>query len=258
MDRSDRNVVVVLEFDEGHAFTDLELRQMHRVVDVELRKINLDELRKILRQAFDFDLDLLMLDHAAAGLDAGGHVAALEVQRHMHAQQHVGEHALQVHVHDLVAHGMAMQVLEHGLFGLAGNVDGQNVGIERLDLEMLHQFVVADLDRLRLLFATINDGGHLALMAQAAARTLPVHRADFGGDSKSLFHALLRGLQRNAASATRRSGSRIIQADGRRGQNAGFNTAVSGRGFRRRFPRSRAPPHDARPRDGGRQRPAAA
>src|SRR3546814_4095939 len=50
-----------------------------------------------------FDLVEVMLDDAVAGLDARCHVATLEVQRHVHVQQLVGEHALEVGVDRVAA-----------------------------------------------------------------------------------------------------------------------------------------------------------
>jgi len=106
---------------------------------------------------------------------------------------------------------MAMQILQHGLLGGATDLDGEDVRVKRLDLEVLAQLVVVHRDRLRLTFATIDDGGHFALMTQAAARTFASRRADFCLDDKCFSHwefsrILLGQWKRHTRDQVRRAG----------------------------------------------------
>ena len=79
---------------------------------------------------------------------------------------------LQVHVlHEGLAR-VALQVAQHGARLAATDLDGQDVGIERLVLQVADHLVVIQRQRLGVLVAAIHDGGNLAGMTQAAARTL--------------------------------------------------------------------------------------
>ena len=103
----------MLELGEAHPVRQLQLRQVHRLVDIEAEQVDLDVLRQIPRQTLHFDGVDMVLDDAATGLDARADLATMEVQRHAHAQELVGQHAQQIHVQDEFAHRMTLQVLEH-------------------------------------------------------------------------------------------------------------------------------------------------
>src|ERR1043165_5684250 len=95
---SDLAVLAQAQVDQLDASRDLQLREVDRVVELHRRQIDLDELRQVLRQALDLDLVDVVLDHAAADLDARGDFAALEVDRHLHADRDVGGGVVEHHI----------------------------------------------------------------------------------------------------------------------------------------------------------------
>ena len=101
------------QFHDLDARRQLEVGEPDDLVDLEPGDVDLDELRQVLRQARDFDVVAHVREHAALLLDALRLGAALEVQRHLHLDLLVLQHALEVDVHDLVLVRVALHVLEH-------------------------------------------------------------------------------------------------------------------------------------------------
>ena len=103
---------------------------MH-LVHLEAGHVHLDEFRQVLRQAGDFDVVAHVRQHAALLLDAHRLGVALEVQRHVHPDLLVLQHALEVDVHDLVLVRMALHVLQHRGLALVADLEREDGRVER-------------------------------------------------------------------------------------------------------------------------------
>ncbi len=174
-----------------HAFRQFQMGKMHRLVQLHLRQIHLDEFRQVLREAGYFQIVYQVRHHAARLLDAGRGIGAGEVQRHAHAQLLGGAHALQVEVHDARLVRMALQGAQHGLFFLAVQFDGEDVRIKRLVLQMLEQRIMLHRYRHGGLFAAVDDARNLVRVPQAAARTFAPGVARFRNQCEINSHGYL-------------------------------------------------------------------
>ena len=129
MDRHDRLVAAVREVDQLARRRQRNVRQALDVVDLHRRQVDLQELRQILRQALT-STSLSRCDTTPPCVFTPGAAGrALEVQRNRHADLLVLQHALQIHVQDLVLRRMALHVLEDR--GLRLAVDLQRRGSSR-------------------------------------------------------------------------------------------------------------------------------
>ena len=100
---------------DRHARRQLERRHVERVADVELRQVDLDELRQVLRQARDVELGHHVADDRAVDLHRRRDLGVDEVQRHLHVDLAVLVDALEVDVQDLVAERMHLHVAQQHL-----------------------------------------------------------------------------------------------------------------------------------------------
>ena len=82
------------------------------MTDVEREQVDLDELRKVLRQARDVELVQHMGHDRARKLDRRRQFAVDEVQWHLHVDLAVFVDALEVDVQDLVAERMHLHVAQ--------------------------------------------------------------------------------------------------------------------------------------------------
>ena len=128
-----------------------------------------------------------MRNHAALGLDARRRGLTLEVDRHVQADLLVFEHALQVDMHDGVARRVHLHVLDDDRLLLRADVDADDRGIEFLVAHQRQQFVMLEREPRRLAMSAVENGGNLAGMTQAAARTFALiitrFRAEFESDT---------------------------------------------------------------------------
>jgi hypothetical protein len=67
---------------------------------------------------------------------------------------------------------VTLQILKDDLLRLPIDGQLQNVGIERLVVQLTDQFIVSQRDHDRILVSPVNDPGNQTGMTQAAARTL--------------------------------------------------------------------------------------
>ena len=182
MDRDDRLVAPVREIDQRHARGQRNVRQALDVVDLHRREIDFEKFRQILRQAHDLHEVEQMRNHAALRLHAGRARAALEVQRDHHADLLVLQHALQVHVQDLVLRRVALHVLDDGSLRLVLDLQSEDRGEETLVHQQRQQVLVVEKYLARLVVPAIEDRRYFPGSAQAAARTLPLHAVTRIGD----------------------------------------------------------------------------
>ena len=115
-----------------------------------------------------------MLHDAALGFDTVGLGFVDEVDGHMHLDGLVLVHAQEIRVHDAVAGGVTLQILQNRFLLLLAHIDGQDVGVERLVFQRLFQVLAHQGQWLGVLAAAVNDGGDVVgETTQAAARTFP-------------------------------------------------------------------------------------
>ena len=182
MDRHDRLVAPVREIDQLHASGQRNVRQALDVVDLHRRQVDLEELRQVLRQAHDLHEVQQVGNHAALRLHARRARRALEVQRDRHADVLVLQHALQVHVQDLVLRRMALHVLDDRSLRLVLDLERQDRREESLVHQQRQQVLVIEEDLARLVVPAVEDRRYFPGSAQAAARTLPLHAVTRIGD----------------------------------------------------------------------------
>ena len=123
MDRDDHGIALGDRRDR-HAFRQRQIGQMLRLVHLHLRKIELDELGQILRQAGDFHVGDAVRDHAALRLHARGSGFTLEVDRDVDADL-LGLHARAAcRRADGVARRMHLQILDDRSLLLVAHLRG--------------------------------------------------------------------------------------------------------------------------------------
>lgn len=101
----------------------------------------------------------------------------------------VFEHALQIHVKDLVLGRMTLHILQDRGLLLASDAQRDDRGIEALVHQQRQQILMIQNQLLRLLVSAVKNRRNLAGTTQAAARTLPLHAIPRIGDEiKRGFH----------------------------------------------------------------------
>jgi hypothetical protein len=158
------------------------VRQALDVVDFHRRQIDLQELGQILRQAHDLHEVEQVRNDAALRLHARRAGPTLEVQRDHHADLLVLQHALQVHVQDLVLRRMTLHVLDDRGLRLAFDLELEDRGEKALVHQQCQQILVIEDDLAWLVMPAVEDRRYFPGSAQAAARTLPLHAVTRIGD----------------------------------------------------------------------------
>ena len=105
---------------------------------------------------------------------------ALEVQRDRDADLLVLEHALQVDVQHGVLRRMPLHVLQDRRLRDVADLQVDDRRVEALVVEHQQQPGVVERQGARLAMATVEDGGHLVLVTQAAARTFALRVTELG------------------------------------------------------------------------------
>jgi hypothetical protein len=182
---------------------------VHRHALLQAGQVDLDELGQVGRQAGNIELGHHVVDHAGLELDRQRFLGVDIVQRHLHVQLGPGVHALEVDVQHLLLVRVHLHVAQQDPGLLAVQFHVQDGGVERFLLQGVPQRVVIELDQQRLAFASIDDAGRLARIAQTAARTRTLLCALISDE----FHDLLQkestatsvtpGLKRPAGNADR-------------------------------------------------------
>ena len=147
-----------------------------------LRKIQLDELGQVLRQAGDFDVGDAVRDHAAFRFHARRSGLALEVDRDVDTDLLGLDDALQVDVHDGVARRVHLQVLDDRGLRLVADLEVDDRRVELLVVDQRHQLLVIESDGTGFAVAPVQDCRHFSGMTQAAARTLALAITELGGE----------------------------------------------------------------------------
>ncbi len=173
VNRDHRFVATVRKRDQLDARRQRQVRQTTDVVDFHRRQIDLQKFRQILRQAQHFDVVQQVRHDAALRLDARRTSRAPEVQRDGHADLLVLQHALQIHVQDLVLGRMTLHVFQDGSLRLAIDLQLQDGGEELFVHQQGEQVLVIQNELLGFLMATVEDRRNFPGTTQAAARTLP-------------------------------------------------------------------------------------
>ena len=119
-----------------------------------------------------------MRHHAALGLDARGDALALEVDRQVDADLLVLDDALQVDVHHDVLRRMHLHVLDDRFLRGVADLQPHDRGIEALVGDHGEQVLLIEYQGLGVLVGAVQDGGDLARVTQAAARTFALHLAE--------------------------------------------------------------------------------
>ena len=92
------------------------------------------------------------------------------------------EHALQIHVQDLVLRRMTLHVLDDSRLLLALDLELEDGGEKALVHQQRQQILVIENDLAWLVVPAIEDRRYFPGSAQAAARTLPLHAVTRIGD----------------------------------------------------------------------------
>ena len=129
----------------------------------------------------------MVRDHTTLGLDARRGRRAAEVNRQVQTDFFIFHHALQIDVHDRGARRMHLYILDDGRLFLAADTDADDRGVELLVSRQGQYFVMLEREPRGLGMSAVEDGGNLAGMTQAAARTFALiitrFRADFESDT---------------------------------------------------------------------------
>src|SRR5688572_8606706 len=180
----DRDVVFLAELQLGDldARRQLDVRQVDDVADRQVRQVDFDELRQILRQAAHFDFVELVRHDDVSGLAGRRLLFVEEVQRHGDADRLVLVHALEVQMHDDLLVRMALHVTQQDLLHLAVEFEVEDRRVEPLVLAGEPGLLVFELDALRGGGAAVEDGRDVRSATEAAARTLAFVLAAGGRD----------------------------------------------------------------------------
>src|SRR6266480_2614164 len=202
MNRYDRRVTL-RELGNRHARRQRDIRQELGVVEAHARKIQRQEFRQVLRQAADLDVGAHVRYHAALGLDAGRHALSAEVDRQPDTDRLVLDHALQIHVHDHVLRRVHLHVLDDGFLGALADLQPHDRGVEALVGDHGEKILLVENQRLGVLAGAVQDGGDLAGVTQAAARTLALRLADIRAEGERNTHYMSPLVTQHRRSATR-------------------------------------------------------
>ena len=84
---------------------------------------------------------------------------------------------LQIDVHHEALGRVHLHVLDDGLLALFADLEADDRGVEALIVDHGEQVLLVEDQRLRILVGAVEDGGDLARVTQAAARTLALRPA---------------------------------------------------------------------------------
>ena len=169
-DRHHHGVFLALEH-RGHALGQNQVAHAQRVVGLEARQVDGDELGQVLRQARDVDFGHHVADQRGGFLHGRRVLLAGEVQRHAHVDLLGLGHALEVDVQHERPVRVHLEVTQQDALALAVELHVEDRGVELFLAQRMEQRVVVDSDRHRLALAAIDHAGNLVGVAQAAART---------------------------------------------------------------------------------------
>jgi len=147
------------------------------LVQVHAREVQLQEFRQVLGQAGDLDIGAHVRYHAALGLDARGDAFALEVDRQPDADLLALHDTLQVDVHHDILGRMHLHILDDRFLRGVADLQTHDRGIEALIADHGEQVLLIEYQGLGVLVGAVQDGGDLARVTQAAARTFALHPA---------------------------------------------------------------------------------
>jgi hypothetical protein len=162
VDRGHGTVALREQVHEIDARGELEVGELDHLVDLEARDVDLDELRQVLRQAAHLDVVAHVPEHAALLLDALRLGAAPEVERNVHLDLLVLQHALEVDVHDLVLVRVALHVLEDCGLLLFADLEREDGREEALVVHQLRELRVVDDEGARVALAPVEDRRELS------------------------------------------------------------------------------------------------
>ncbi len=182
--RDHRRVLAASETDDLHAFRHGDVRQELGLVQVHLRQVELEVLRQVLRESQHFDVRQTMRHDAALSLHARGDSLALEVNRQTDADLLVRDDAQQVHVHHQVLGRVHLDVLHDRFLSLLAHLDLHDGRVEALVVDHGQQVLLIQHQRARLFLAAVENGRDLALVTQAAARTLALRITQIRADDE--------------------------------------------------------------------------
>ena len=164
----------------GHAFRQLDVGDVQGVADFQLDHIHFDVLGQVFGQTGHFQLVHVLDQVTAVLLDALGLLFVHEVQGHVDVNFHIGLNPLKVSVHDEGLGGVTLQVLDNRLLLVLANIQGNDVGEERLIFRGMENVVMGNGQGHRVLATTIKYGRNLIVQTtQAAARTFALVRSNF-------------------------------------------------------------------------------
>ena len=165
--------VLVLAEDELDALGRLDRAELKRVVDVHPGDVGGDRLGDLGRQRLDRELVGDVLEHAAL-LDAGGVVAAEQLDRDLGLDLDVELDLLEVEVDELAADRVALLFLDHDRDrSRALDIDVDQRAAVKQDVAGV---ALGDLERPRVVAGGVDDAGDEAVAAQAPA----LARAELG------------------------------------------------------------------------------
>ena len=176
------------QFRHFNAFRQLDVGHMHDVANVEVRQIDFDELRKILRQHRDFQFGDRVRDQHARLLAGRRGFLIEEVQRHADADRLVLVDALEIQMQKLRLERMALHVTQQHALGRAVELQIENGRVEPFVLRRKPRGVVVELDARRVHIVAVNNCRHFGCATQAAARTFAFVFAALGRNFVSGCH----------------------------------------------------------------------
>ena len=175
--------------DRSHARRKLQIGDVDRLVERELREVDRDEFRQILGQTGNVELCQHVADDRTRKLHRGRILAVGEVQRHFHVDAPVRVDALEVDVQDFLLERVHLHVAQQHLLRRAVELHGEDRSVKGLVLERVDQGVVVELDRLRLAAAAIDDARRAAGAAQAPVGAAPMVARAARESREFLLHA---------------------------------------------------------------------
>ena len=152
---------------------------MQRHAVFHLREVDLNEFRKIARQAGHFDVGNGVRNDALRNLDGRADFFAREVQRHAHRDFLIRHDALEVDVHDLRLVGMHLEGAQNNELLDAVKLHRQDRSVELFLAKGKEDRIVFELSGL---VAAVDDARQLVRTTQTAARTRTLRLARGGDD----------------------------------------------------------------------------
>jgi hypothetical protein len=147
--------------DHAHAFWQLDVAQVPRMVDVETRNIDLDSGRNGVRPAAHFDA---VGDdrHGAAALDARRLIGVAHMDRNVDANSRALAEPHEVHMQRQIAHSVELEIARNDAMLHAIDVNVVHRRQEVAGKDPLAQLVVVEGDRQRRLAIAIDNSGYAA------------------------------------------------------------------------------------------------